>query len=211
MTKALTRGCLLAFEGIDGAGKTTQAKLLGDYLRELGLEVVMSKEPTQGPWGQKLRASKTTERMSPAEELDCFLKDRKEHVDELIEPALARGAVVIVDRYYYSTVAYQGARGMDPQALLQQNREFAPKPHLLVLMDLEVETGLKRIHKRGEGQDLFETIENLTKVRQIFQSLDEDHILHLDSNHSIEALHVLIKERLLKDCDQIRQLNLEKQ
>src|SRR5437868_4649133 len=91
-----------------------------------GREVVLTKEPTDGPWGQKLRRSFVTERLAPADELDAFVNDRREHVDALITPALARGAIVIVDRYYYSTVAYQGARGLDAARVLAMNRAFAP-------------------------------------------------------------------------------------
>ena len=135
-------GFLIAFEGIDGAGKSTQAKILHDQLAGRGWSVVLTKEPTTGPWGQILRDSAQTGRLSIEEEVETFLKDRREHVSELILPRLRAGCVVIVDRYYFSTAAYQGARGVDPQELLRRNEEFAPEPDLLVLFDLEVERGL---------------------------------------------------------------------
>jgi dTMP kinase len=185
----LNGGLLVALEGIDGAGKTTQAGLLERFLQRLGLEVVRTKEPTTGPWGMKVRNSKFTQRLSEEEELDCFLKDRAEHVEQLIKPALARGAAVLVDRYYYSTVAYQGARGLDPQALLARNRAFAPKPHLVALFDLEPSAGLARIHTRGLGQDLFEGLDALTKCRAIFNSLNEPHVAKLDAALSEAEVH----------------------
>src|SRR4051812_39913694 len=105
-------------------------------------EVVLTKEPTDGPWGQKLRRSFVTERLAPADELEAFVNDRREHVETLINPALARGAVVIVDRYYYSTVAYQGARGLDPKQVLEMNRAFAPKPEVVFIVDLDPRVAL---------------------------------------------------------------------
>lgn len=185
----LPGGLLVAVEGIDGAGKTTQAVLLGKFLERLGLEVVRTKEPTSGPWGTRVRESRFTGRLAPDEELECFLNDRREHVAGLINPALARGAAVIVDRYYYSTVAYQGARGLDPRALLAQNRAFAPKPHLVALLDVEPKLGLQRIHSRGEGQDLFEALDSLTRCRAIFNALDEPHIARLDASLGEAEVH----------------------
>src|ERR1700760_2647970 len=121
-------GLLVVFEGTDGAGRTTQAGLLEDWLAPTGVEVVRTKEPTNGPWGRRVRESATTGRLSPDEELHAFLEDRKEHVPQLIKPAIAKGQIVIVDRYYFSTAAYQGARGRDPVELLRINEAFAPKP-----------------------------------------------------------------------------------
>jgi dTMP kinase len=194
---ALDRGVLVAIEGIDGSGKTTQATLLETWARGLGLDVVRSKEPTSGTWGQKIRNSKHTARMAPELELQAFLNDRREHVAGVLNPALARGCFVIVDRYYYSTVAYQGARGVDPGDLLRRNREFAPKPDVVVLLDIDPRVGLERIHKRGQGQDLFETVEELTKARAIFAGLDEPHVLRIDAALSPEQIQASIIFRLM--------------
>jgi dTMP kinase len=183
---------LIAFEGIDGSGKTTQAALLARWASALGLEVVQTKEPTAGPWGMKVRNSKVQGRLGPEEELDCFINDRKEHVAGLIHPALRRGAMVIVDRYYYSTVAYQGARGMEPGRLLSLNREFAPVPQLVVLLDLEPAVSLERIGSRGLGQDSFESLEALGKSRAIFLGLGEPHVVRFDASLAVERLHQLI-------------------
>ncbi len=107
------RGILIAIEGIDGAGKTTQVKMLHRALKRAGISVIRSKEPTTGHWGSILRQSAFTGRLSPREELETFIKDRTEHVETLIGPHLSSGSVVILDRYFYSTIAYQGARGAD--------------------------------------------------------------------------------------------------
>src|SRR5262245_41663250 len=104
------RGILVAVEGIDGAGKSTLADWLVARLYAHGFDVLRTREPTGGPWGQKLRASMTQGRLSPKEELRAFVEDRREHVEQEIRPALADGRVVVIDRYYFSTAAYQGAR-----------------------------------------------------------------------------------------------------
>jgi dTMP kinase len=161
------RGLLVAFEGIDGAGKTTQAARLQALLTANGVDVLSTKEPTGGPWGRKIRQSATTGRLPPAQELEAFLEDRKEHVRDELLPALAAGQLVIVDRYYPSTVAYQGARGMDPLELLRQNA-FAPTPDVCVVLDVEPRLGLSRVSRRGDVADLFEKEDALAAARSIF-------------------------------------------
>ena len=121
-------GFLVAVEGIDGSGKTTQAERLARYCDEKRLTYVLSKEPTSGKYGQLIRNSASRGRLSAEEELDILLKDRREHVDQVIQPALDQEKVVILDRYYFSTAAYQGAHGADPEIILSRNESFAPQP-----------------------------------------------------------------------------------
>lgn len=189
---------LLAFEGIDGSGKSTQARRFAQWAEAHGLDVVSSREPTNGPWGRKIREARFTARMSPEDELQAFLNDRREHVETLLRPSLERGAVVIVDRYYYSTVAYQGSRGLDPKALLARNRAFAPKPDLVVLVDVEPTKALERIEARGEGRDLFETLEALKSVRDIFLSLAEPHVAIVDGAHEPDVVFGEVLLRILE-------------
>ena len=179
---------LLAFEGIDGSGKSTQAKKFVEWAKSIGLDVVSSREPTDGPWGKKIREARFTARMSPEDELAAFIADRKEHVETLINPALERRALVVIDRYYYSTVAYQGARGLDPAMLLQKNRAFAPVPDLVVLVDVDPKAALERIASRGQGTDLFETLAALTKVRELFLSLVDAHVALIDGARAPEVV-----------------------
>ena len=211
MPTALPRGVLVAFEGIDGSGKSTQATLLADWATQRGLDVVRTREPTNGPFGRKVRESKVSGRLSPDEELRCFLEDRKEHVATLIAPALARGALVVIDRYYYSTAAYQGARGHDPAALLAQNRAFAPQPDVVFLLDVDPRDGVTRITARGGGADAFETLPALTRARDIFLSLDEPHVVKLDARQPPEALHASVLFHLLRGPlrDSASQLGLD--
>ncbi|MFM2220601.1 MAG: hypothetical protein RLZZ553_349 [Verrucomicrobiota bacterium] len=169
-----TEGCLIVIEGIDGTGKTSHAKRLASYLSSLGREVVLSREPTDGPWGRKLRESASTGRLGPEEELEYFLRDRREHVENVIKPALVQGKVVILDRYYFSTMAYQGARGFDPQEIRRRNEEFAPVPDVLFILDVELDTALQRIGHRGDTANHFERRESLQRCREIFLSLQNE-------------------------------------
>jgi dTMP kinase len=174
-------GFLIAIEGIDGAGKTTQAHFVQDALMTRGLKVMRTKEPTQGQWGQVLRDSALTGRLSIDEEVETFIKDRQEHVETLIIPELRQGTIVIVDRYYFSSMAYQGARGIDPEWIRRRNEQFAPEPDLLVLLDLDVDKGLERIHTRGDRANLFEQTDALKKAREIFLGIDKPYLCKLDA------------------------------
>ncbi|MBG7607610.1 MAG: dTMP kinase [Verrucomicrobia bacterium] len=164
----------IVIEGIDGTGKTTQAKRLAEHLTSQGKTVILSHEPTDGPWGTLLRNSASTGRLSPEQELETFLKDRRQHVTEKIAPALAAGHTVILDRYYFSTMAYQGARGFDPQEIRRKNEAFAPVPDLLLIMDLDVDTAISRIGVRGDTANEFEQRANLARCREIFLSLKDE-------------------------------------
>jgi len=166
------QGRLIVVEGIDGAGKSTQVRRLAETLRSEGLPVVESREPTDGPWGRKIRASATAGRMSLDDELHAFVEDRKEHVATVIAPALARGEIVLLDRYYFSTIAYQGARGGDVEAIRRMNEAVAPPPDLVLLIDFDPAAGLRRIREsRGGTPDDFERLDQLQAIRAIFHRL----------------------------------------
>lgn len=161
---------LVVIEGADGAGKSTLQRTLAALLQQQGIDVVQSREPTYGPHGMALREAAKIQRLAPELELELLLKDRSAHVAELILPALARGAWVILDRYYFSTIAYQGAAGLDTEHLYAVNEAFAPPPDLLLILDLPVEESLKRIQERGLASDDFERPSTLRRVREIFLS-----------------------------------------
>lgn len=169
-----TFGHLIVIEGIDGTGKSTQVKALAEYLRAQGREVVTSFEPTNGQHGKRLRDSMLTGRLSADEELRCFIDDRKEHVETLILPSLEAGKDVILDRYYFSTMAYQGASGFDVAAIRAENETFSPQPHLLIILDLDVDDALIRIQARNVVTNEFEKRENLETCRSIFLSLAQE-------------------------------------
>ncbi len=174
-------GILIAFEGIDGTGKTTFTHRLASYFSALGREVIVRFEPTDGPWGRKLRESAATGRMSAEEELDCLLRDRRAHVEEVILPALREGKVVILDRYYFSTMAYQGTRGIDPLEIRKRNEEFAPVPDHLIILDLDVDAALSRIGARGDKANHFERRDSLQLCRDFFLSLADEPFAHVIS------------------------------
>jgi dTMP kinase len=185
----MSQGLFIVIEGIDGTGKSTQSKRLAEWFRSRGREVVLSREPTDGPWGKKLRESATTGRLSAEEELECFLNDRREHVEMSIKPALAWGKVVILDRYYFSTMAYQGARGFDPSEIRRRNEAFAPQPDLLLILDLSVESAHGRIGARGDTANEFEQRDTLTRCREIFLSLrDEPFACVIDAEPSLNEV-----------------------
>jgi dTMP kinase len=192
------RGRLVAIEGIDGTGKSTLAGALADALRRRGEDVVVSFEPTKGKYGRQVRELAVTGRegVTPEREAELFTLDRFEHVRDVIEPALAAGKTVILDRYFYSTMAYQGARGLDPIKIEEANA-FAPKPDLLVLLDLTVAEALERImKKRGSIPDHFEGKEYLTQVSKQFENLErrardrEKRFLNKVREEYLEFLHL---------------------
>lgn len=166
-------GILIAVEGIDGAGKTTQVVRLCDALSAVDEIAIRSKEPTNGPHGRRLRESAQTGRLDAHEELRIFIEDRREHVETVIRPALNRGEIVILDRYFYSTIAYQGSRtGHHPCELYQDMREF-PTPDVTFLIDVAPEIGLHRISGRGDIPNEFERLDSLREIRRLFLELRE--------------------------------------
>lgn len=193
----MPNGLFIVIEGIDGTGKSTQAKRLGEWFTAQGREVVLSHEPTAGPWGQKVRDSAATGRLSPEEELEYFLNDRRQHVEELITPSLAAGKVVILDRYYFSTMAYQGARGFDPTEIRKANEAFAPAPDLLLIMDLDVDSALERIGARGDAANEFEKRENLERCRAVFLSLASERFVDvIDADQTLDEVELKVHEAI---------------
>lgn len=178
---------LIAIEGIDGAGKTTNAWFLKEELERRGFKVVVLKEPTNSIWGRKIKET-VTKRLDPEEELELFILDRKYDVEHNILPALKEGKIVIMDRYYYSNIAYQGATGLDIEEIKRRNEEIAPKPDLVILLDVDPKKGVERIKNRGDHPNKFEDLEYLQKVRDIFLSIKDDNIVLVDANRELEEV-----------------------
>jgi dTMP kinase len=176
MLRPIPNGLLVAVEGIDGAGKTSVATLLAQWCGERGIGCMISKEPTGLKWGTELRNSARAGRLTLERELELFELDRRDHVERSINPSLAEGNIVILDRYYWSTAAYQGGRGADYRAVMERNEEFAPKPDLVLVLNVDVDAGLQRIRMRGDKPNLFESKGALTKAKQIFIQLAEQNM-----------------------------------
>ena len=174
---------LIAVEGIDGSGKTTVVRFLIEELRKRGYDVVAFKEPTDSEYGRRIRQILKERKVSPEEELKLFIKDREFNVRNNILPALKSGKIVIMDRYYYSTIAYQGALGLDVEMIRKLNEQF-PKPDLVIILDVSPETALKRI-KAKRRPDRFKDLEYLRKVREIFLSL-KNNVVVVDAERNIE-------------------------
>lgn len=184
------KGILVIIEGIDGVGKSTLAKRLANRLSDIGKDVVATFEPTNGQYGKQLRQSFTGEkRLTLAQELELFMLDRKEHVEQVFLPSLAQGKVIVCDRYYFSTMAYQGARGADFREIQRQNEAFAPVPDLLLIPVLPVRDALERIRLlRGEKPNNFEGFGYLEAVSRIFDTITGDYVFRLDAMLGMKAL-----------------------
>ena len=181
-------GFLIVIEGIDGAGKTTQADCLYGELCSRGLDVSRSKEPTNGQYGTLLRESSQNGRLDLETELELFLKDRREHVESLIRPTLDRDAIVILDRYYLSSIAYQGCHGGDEAEIRRLNEEFAPIPDLAIILDVDPKIGVARICNRDGQQNHFEDEAYLRCCRESFKRMPSKKVVIVDSSQSIEAI-----------------------
>jgi len=186
----VTRGFFIALEGLDGAGKTTLGRGLETALRALGLDPLAVKEPTLGPYGREIRALVQAGRqgLSPARELDYFVRDRAEDVALNIGPALLAGRPVLADRYILSNVAYQSARGLSEESILKANAPF-PWPDLTVLVEVPVSLGLARIAQRGGGRETgFEEENYLNMVRAAFDRQTGPDIFRVDGQAGPETI-----------------------
>lgn len=179
---------LINLEGIDGCGKSTQTKLLQKKLEELGENTVILKEPTNGPHGQKLWDVLHGKRKATNEEiLEFFILDRKQHVNEKVQPALDDSTIVLMDRYYYSSMAYQVAGGLDIEDI-RNKHNFAPDPDIVLIFDLPVSTALERVRGHSEA-DEFEKEEHLEKVREAYLNLESDPLVRIvDSTRTPEEI-----------------------
>lgn len=204
MLKKITDGRLIVLEGIDGSGKTTQCRRLADTLKKEGWDVVVLREPTDGPHGKKIRelAAAGRDQISPEEELDLFLKDRQENVKKNIQPALKRGQIVLMDRYYYSTIAYQGALGLSPQSIREKNEEFAPPADLLLYLQIPAELAKNRIEgNRKDACDLFERQEYLEKVKGLFDAMTDPQMERIDASQDAETVFNALYEAVMEFLD----------
>lgn len=188
----------IVFEGIDGSGKSTQADLFFNKLNALGGKSVKLFEPTNGRYGTEIRTLLKQSKMpSPELMLELFIKDREFDAITNIEPALKNGLNVVMDRYYYSNAAYQGAMGLDPQSILQENisKNF-PEPDRVYFIDIPVKTAIARLKNRDAGSgEIFEKEKFLLKVLDNYLDLLDDSFAVINGNNDAEA----VAEDILSD------------
>jgi dTMP kinase len=197
-------GLFIAFEGGEGAGKSTQVRLLAEELRQAGHDVVVTFEPGATDLGVRLRQvllSRESSGLTPAAEAFLYAADRAQHVVDVIRPALTRGAIVITDRYVDSSIAYQGGgRGL-PEPEVRRLSAWATDalvPDLTVLLDIAPEAGLRR---RGGPSDRLEdeSLDFHRRVRAMFRQLaqhDRGRYLVLDATDTPERTHAAISDRV---------------
>ncbi len=179
---------LINLEGIDGCGKSTQSQFLMDKFESDSEKTILLKEPTNGKYGQKLWEMLSGKIEATTEEiLELFVLDRKEHVNQKIKPALDDGMIVLMDRYYYSTMAYQAAAGIDVDRIRRDN-EFAPKPDIVLIFDLPADLAMKRVRSHSVA-DVFEKEEHLEKVRKAYLNLEDDSLVRIiDATRTPEVI-----------------------
>ncbi len=190
----MKQGILIVFEGIDGTGKSTQCELLAKSLNERQVPNIALAEPTRGTWGTKIRRllSEGRQGVSPEEELSWFVNDRKEDIEMNIMPALQDNKVVLMDRYYFSTAAYQGALGLDPKQIQLGNENFAPIPDRVLIFLTSPETCLERIETSRDQKSAFEKLDYLKNVQKIFKSFEGPNIRFIDSVDSVAEVHKIV-------------------
>ena len=194
----MKRGCLLVFEGLDGSGKSTQARELARAPRRAGHAVLETFEPTEGPTGARIRAmARSGETLAPAEELRWFVEDRRVHVRDTVAPALADGRHVVCDRYFLSSVAYQGARGLDWRRILAESEAEFPLPELVLMLEIEPAAGLARVRGRGQPlESVFERADYLERVAAIFRAIDRPYVERIPAGGSEALLHTAVAARV---------------
>ncbi|MDP2704104.1 MAG: dTMP kinase [bacterium] len=189
----------IVIEGIDGTGKTTQAKLLADELKKRSREVVLTKEPTNDTEpGKKLRRALRKEiSLSEKEFQILFTEDRKEHLEKVIIPSLQKGNIAVSDRYAFSTIAY-GSEGCDPAWLTKINENF-PLPDLTLLIQIPLEESLKRIGRRGEEAEVYEEEEKLKHIQNAYKKLAKTFpgFKIIDGSGTIQETHKKIMRQVL--------------
>lgn len=197
--KKLQKGLLIAIEGIDGTGKSTQVIRLRDHFSNQGIRSRALREPTQGKYGREIRrlAREGRRQITPEQELELFILDRIEDCKKNIHPALARKELVLIDRYYFSTIAYQGALGLDTQKIWERNEAIAVIPDLVLILDMPVEKSLRRIaDNRGDMHDDFEKADFLIKVQAIFRWMDRPYIHHLSADRDPDTVFTEMRDKI---------------
>lgn len=191
------KGKLIALEGPDGCGKSTQVKMLSEWLDSNGLEVETTKEPTDNPIGKVLRENLEDKiNLSLEAEALLFAADRAQHISETIQPQLEKGKIIVTGRYVYSSLVYQRVRGLSKEWIEQINKP-AIKPDLSIFIDVPPETGLERVNSSGNPDKFEENLELQKKVRNTYRDLaEEKNIPIIDGTLSKEKVQKKIRKKV---------------
>jgi dTMP kinase len=177
-----SKGVFICIEGLDGCGKTTQAKMLVRRLRK-SCDAIYTAEPSRGKIGRfiKKHCLHGDKRSSGIVEALLFAADRSEHVEKTVLPALKKGQMVVSDRYVYSSLAYQGATGLD-LGWIKKINEYAIRPDLAIFIDVQPETVVQRLKPK---KSVMETLETQRKVREVYVGFAEKgELVRVDGNKS---------------------------
>ena len=187
----------IVFEGIDGAGKSTQCTRLYDYITGTGISAMRLAEPTDGPWGRKIReALRSGSHLTRDQQVELFLRDRMDDYSTNIKPCMEQGTAIVMDRYFYSNAAYQGMDGVSPRDIINMNLEQGfPLPDRVYFIDLAADKAMSRVKSRsGENTELFEKQSFLEKVRDNFLSIADSRFLVVDGSRAQDEIFRIIKE-----------------
>jgi dTMP kinase len=191
------KGFFICVEGLDGCGKTTQTRLLVRKLRKMGYDAIYTAEPSRGEIGKFIKryCLHGEKRTSPIIEVLLFAADRFDHVKNEVIPALDEEKIVVSDRYVYSSLAYQGAAGLDLKWIEMIN-ERAIRPDLAIFVDVEPEAVVKRLKPK---RSVMENLETLRKVREVYlKFVEKGELVKIDGNRSKSEVADYILKTVLK-------------
>jgi len=199
------KSLFIVFDGLDGSGKGEMITRLSEYLdKKSKYNILITREPTDGKYGKQIREILKNEKDPKAGAEKClglFVEDRKEHLANDIEPFLKnKGAIVICDRYYYSTIAFQHTQGIPMETIVMGNMAFKT-PDIAFILDLPAETALERVHKRGDEKEKFEELEFMKELRENFLKLNDvldDNVKVIDASKSKDKVFEQIKKEVDK-------------
>src|SRR3989338_7915389 len=203
----MAKSVFIVLDGMDGAGKSEMVKLLHNYIfsKSKSCSILTTREPTSGRYGKEIRkilASDKYPKENAEKLLGLFIKDRQEHVNDSIIPFLKKSNggmnIVICDRYYYSTIAFQAVQGLDMKMLVEKNKKFL-KPDVAFIMDLNPEIALERIKKREKEK--FEQVDFMRRLRDRFLQLPKilkDNIKIIDASKEANEVFEGIKKEVDK-------------
>ena len=203
----MSKGVFIVLDGLDGSGKSEIVKLLGSYISQNNKDcnVLITREPTDGRYGKEIRnilADDNNPKINGKRLLELFIKDREDHLKKEIIPFLNKTDkgknIVICDRHYYSTIAFQATQGLDIEMLIEVNKGFL-KPDLALILDINPETALERIKSRKKEK--FEQLEFMKKLRHRFLEMPRllnDNVRIIDASKSKEEVFEDIGEQVKK-------------